>query len=76
MGRMRRSGTFVLDLRCIRGSQVLDFKRSFNIVDRSHQKTADDIVGKMTIAKLYKFKREPFDDDDTFRFMTKLTKST
>src|SRR5437899_358950 len=35
--------------------QVLEFKRSFDIVNRSYQKTADNIVGKMTIAKLDEF---------------------
>ena len=32
--------------------QVLDFKRAFDIVNRSYQKTADNIVGKMTMAAL------------------------
>jgi hypothetical protein len=35
--------------------QVLDFKRSFDIINRKYEQTADDIVGKMTIAKLDEF---------------------
>lgn len=35
--------------------QVLAFKQAFDIINRSYQKTADNIVGKMTIAKLDEF---------------------
>jgi len=34
------------------GNAVLAFKRSFDIVNRSYQTTADSIVGKMTMAEL------------------------
>jgi peptidoglycan hydrolase-like protein with peptidoglycan-binding domain len=47
---------------------VLDYKRHRNIINRSYEKTADNIVGKMTIRSLddEMLKRETGMSDDFF----------